>query len=61
MDYFEHYELLPIEIKTIIDEFCNGENSYENCANLVTALELEGWTCDYGLDAEPYNLHKIIE
>lgn len=56
MDMFEQYELLPIEVQAILDKYSEKENDYENCSNLVDELEQVGWTCDYGLDAEPFNL-----
>jgi hypothetical protein len=56
MDMFEQYKLLPIEVQAILDKYSEKENDYENCSNLVDELEQVGWTCDYGLDAEPFNL-----
>ena len=56
MDMFEHYEKLPIEVQAILDKYSEMENDYENCGNLVDELELVGWTCEYGLSAEPYDL-----
>lgn len=61
---FENYDILPKEIKKIIDLFNIRKelleiDGYENCALLVTALEKNGWTCDYYLDAEPFDLKKL--
>lgn len=61
---FENYEVLPKEIKKIIDLYNVRKelleiDGYKNCALLVTALEKNGWTCEYGLDAEPFNLRKL--
>jgi hypothetical protein len=61
MDLFEHYETLPIEVKEILDNYQYCDNTYENCSNLVDELEKVGYTCEYGLDAEPYGLQKIIQ
>ena len=61
MDLFEHYETLPIEVQTILDKYCDGNNSYDKCATMVAELEKVGYTCEYGLDAEPYGLQKIIQ
>ena len=59
MDLFEHYETLPIEVQAILEKYCDGDNTYEECANLVAELETVGYTCEYGLDAEPYELRKL--
>lgn len=58
-DLFEQPELLPIEVQEVINEFSEQENNYINCALLVDRLNELGYTCDYGLDAEPFNLIKI--
>lgn len=59
IDLFEHYEELPLELKEILDKYCDGDFDYEKCAKLVEELETIGYTCDYYLDAEPYNLRKL--
>jgi len=59
MDLFEDYDVLPNEVKEIIDSYDSKENTYENCATLVAELEDVGYTCEYGLDAEPFNLQKL--
>lgn len=59
MDLFEHYETLPNEVTAILDKYCTGDNSYENCNNLITELNAIGYTCDYGLDGDPYGL-KVL-
>jgi len=62
-DLFNHYEDLPLKIKEIINVFNNEvdvtENGYDLCKKLVSELEIHGYTCEYGLDAEPYNLQKL--
>ena len=59
IDLFEQWELLPIEIQQILHEFNELDSDYRNCAKLVDELESNGYTCDYGLDCEPFNLQKI--
>ena len=56
---FECYEELPIEVQAVLDKFSECENDYENCGNLVDELETIGWTCDFYLDAEPYDLRPV--
>ena len=58
-DYFEHLDELPQHIKAIIDNFSNGENDYETCQQLVDTLEQNGWTCDYTLESEPFDLKPL--
>jgi len=58
-DLFEHYETLPANVQRILEKYSKDNNSYPNCANLVIELETVGYTCDYGLDAEPYELRKL--
>ena len=59
MDLFEIYETLPMEVQEVINNFSEKDNDYENCAKLVEELNAVGYTCDYGLDASPYDLKQI--
>lgn len=59
IDLFEVYETLPQEVQDVLLKYCTGDNSYELCEALIKALEPLGYTCDYGLDGEPYELRKI--
>jgi hypothetical protein len=61
MDIAEQYNNLPQNVKDVIDKFSEMENDYESCENLVKELNGIGWTCEYYLDAEPYNLRRIIK
>ncbi len=58
-DLFETPDLLPIEVKAILDKYSAMDETYENCEALVSELETVGYTCDYGLDGVPYQLEKI--
>ena len=58
LDLFADYENLPGEVQAILDKHCTGDQTYEDCAALVRDLEAVGYTCDYGLDAEPHSLRK---
>lgn len=57
-DLFEDYANLPEEVKEILTNY-DSKEGYEGCANLVKELEKVGYTCDYYLDADPYNLRKL--
>lgn len=60
IDLFEHYENLPKEVLAIIDQVAEeSELNYIQCNKLVEDLNNVGYTCEYGLDAQPYNLKKL--
>lgn len=62
-DLFEHYGDQPKELQTICDKWFNIEQTegldYKKCKQFLKEVEQIGYTFDYGLDAQPYNLHKI--
>lgn len=60
VDLFDNFDLLPEPIRILVDTYCfNGRTSYDVCAKLVHNLNLQGYTCEFGLDAQPINLKKI--
>jgi len=59
LDLFEHYELLPQEVQDILSKYDDHDETYENCENLKKDLETVGYTCDYYLDAVPFDLKKL--
>ena len=61
VDLFSTPELLPLEVQAVLQKYENAEFDYTECANLVTDLEAVGYTCDYYLQAEPFDLRKIGE
>jgi len=54
------YEELPTELVDVLKRHIKGEFTYEECEQLQNDLEEIGYTCDYGLDACPIDLKKII-
>jgi hypothetical protein len=63
-DLFETPGLLPANVQEIVNRYSekliNGDgDGYTVCAELVAELETVGYTCDYYLDAEPFNLEKL--
>ena len=62
-DLFEAPELLPANVQEIVQkygkQFASNGTDYKKCAKLVKDLEKLGYTCEYGLDAEPFNLQKL--
>jgi hypothetical protein len=63
MDLFENIDVLPIEVRTVclkyIEDLANNGLGYEGCKQFLSELEPLGYTFEYGLDAEPYNLREI--
>ena len=57
-DLFEHYYELPSNVLNVI-EGLDDALSYKDCEALVKELNKLGYTCEYGLDAVPYNLQKL--
>lgn len=49
----------PTEVQNLLDKFEDTEKSYNDCQILQNQLEGIGWTCDWGLDAEPYGVREI--
>lgn len=60
VDLFKHPDLLPKDVIDLLIEFGRtDECNYKDCDKLVADLNKLGYTCEYGLDASPYNLTKI--
>lgn len=59
-DLFEYYEEQPQEVSEILSRYEIEELDYIECENLLAELEAVGYTFDYGLCAEPFNLRKIL-
>lgn len=53
------YDKLPIEVQIILDTFDEMKCSYKECARITDDLEQIGWTCEYGLEGEPYDFKRI--
>jgi hypothetical protein len=59
VDLFEDYDDQPEEVQAILANYDMEDNDYETMQNLKAELESVGYTMDFGLDAEPYDLRKI--
>lgn len=60
-DLFQKPELIPDDVKAVLskwEEKWDEGDGYANCRNMQSELEELGYTFDYYLDAEPYNLRK---
>ena len=58
-DLFEHYTEQPPELKAICDKYAEEDYTYENCAEFLKEVNAIGYTFEYGLCAEPFNLTAI--
>jgi len=60
-DLFETPELIPANVEAILEGWsvCQGCYNYADLEKMQLALEAIGYTFEYGLDAVPFNLHKI--
>jgi hypothetical protein len=59
-DLFEHPGLIPNEVSEILNTFDeNTDNTYFELGRLQKQLEKIGYTFDFYLDAQPYNLRKL--
>lgn len=60
VDLFEDYENIPKEVDEIIKKYNYFEDStYTDLEEFLKELEAIGYTFDYYLDAQPYDLRKI--
>lgn len=60
-DLFQNINALPEEIQEILAKYNDDEFSYDNFKALEEELKPFGYTFDWGLSAEPFNLRKIEE
>ena len=62
-DLFKHYEEQPEELQEICEHYSIKEQAqglnYNDCATFQKEVEAIGYTFNYGLDAEPFNLRKL--
>jgi hypothetical protein len=62
-DLFEDYQNQPKELAEIVDSYMlkyqDGDFDYVDSRNFLKQVNAIGYTFDYGLDNEPYNLRPI--
>jgi hypothetical protein len=59
-DLFDTPDLIPNEVAEILDSFNEDtDNTYFELGRLQRQLEKIGYTFDFYLDAQPYNLRKL--
>jgi hypothetical protein len=59
LDLFEHPELIPTHVQSILDKHSGMDCTYGDCDKLVADLNAVGYDCDFDLNAELYNLRKV--
>jgi len=59
IDLFAHYYLLPQEVQDVLAKYSDWDATYDQCRAMLNDMEALGYTFEYYLDAEPYNLLKI--
>ena len=52
------YENFPQEVKAIVDTYNDNENLYEECHRIKVELQQIGWTCDYDLSGEVFDVRQ---
>ena len=58
-DLFNEIDTLPTDVQQLILSYHSQELDYMGCEELKQNLERLGYTCDYGLDAVPFDLKEI--
>lgn len=62
-DLFQHYDLMPENLSKICEKWSEKEInhglSYKDCEEFLKECELIGFTFEFGLSSEPYNLRKM--
>ena len=61
IDLFEQYETLPQQVINILEAFDEDGDAYQECKKMEHRLLPLGYTFDWGLDGEPFNLRRINE
>lgn len=55
----EDYDNLPEDVKEIVDSYTDEGCKYKECRRIIDELEKIGWTGDFGLDGEIYEVKKL--
>jgi len=58
-DLFETPELIPDNIKDILNSFDENRDPYKELKRVKEECEMNGYTFDFYLDCEAYDLRKL--
>lgn len=64
VDLFEDTESLPENVRNLLaryDVLFGEECSYKCCREMLKEMERLGYTFEYGLEGEPYNLEILVD
>ena len=65
VDLFDNYETLPKKVRDTIDfymeKYQDGDYTYEDSKKFLEEMQKQGYTFEYGLDNEPYDLRKMAK
>lgn len=65
IDLFEDYENMPENLSVIVEKYAEidemGEMDYAQTKNFLNEVQAIGYTFDYGLDNQPYDLRKMAK
>ena len=61
VDLFEDYENIPENVQSVLDKYAEvfEEGDYDGLKKVLSELEMIGYTFEYGLDGQAYNLRKL--
>lgn len=61
VDLFEDYENIPTKVQKVLDKYAEGfeDGSYDELEKALSKLNAIGYTFDYDLDGQAYDLRKI--
>ena len=57
IDLFDNWQELPKEVIEVLESF--EDETYSECERILNELKPLGYTFEYYLDAQPFNLKKI--
>lgn len=55
------YDNLPEEIKSILDSFDDDKDIYAECMRIEAELNNVGWSFDYDLGGNCFNIKEIVK
>ena len=55
----ENITTAPEAVLKALESFDEMKDGYKECDRVLKEVEALGWTFEYGLDAEPYDLKPI--
>jgi len=60
-DLFEDYDNLPQEVKDVMATWDDSGDEYHECGRIEKELEAIGYSVEWGLDGQLFNLKKVVK